>query len=151
MQAIIRFSDRMTFLATSHMQAAMHFSERVGELERNHTDVKDEIRYCATASIFTVVAALEAYANELYFQPETSFPKLDSSVIRSEWEALKWCGPIKKFQSALSLWGRERLTESVRPSQDIALLVKLRNALVHFSPAWESKKDKEHLALSNAL
>jgi hypothetical protein len=136
------------------MEAAIRFSSRVAELERNHSGPENEalIRDNATACIFTVVAALEAHANELYFQPETTFPKHDNSAIKGEWKRhIKKMSTLQKFQCALSLWGREPLIEGGRPFQDVDLLIDLRNALVHFTPAWESKKSEQHTNLSDRL
>jgi hypothetical protein len=133
------------------MEAAIRFSSRVAELELNHSGPQDEalIRDNATACIFAVVAALEAYANELYFQPETSFPRHNSSEIDKEWKCLRWNPAIDKFQRALSLWGRVWLAEGVRPTQDIALLVELRNALLHFIPKWESRSHQQRTLSAN--
>lgn len=41
-----------------------------------------------------------------------------------------------KLQMALLLAGRPRFDRGTAPFQDIPLLVQLRNALVHFKPAW---------------
>jgi hypothetical protein len=64
------------------------------------------------ACIFVVVAALEAYVNELYFQPETSFRQQNSRAIKEQWKKdIKKKPALGKFQYALSLWGRDPLTE----------------------------------------
>jgi hypothetical protein len=150
---IISFRDSLTILAELHLPAAVRFSRKVGELERNYAGTEDErfeIQDCATACIFADVAALEAYSNELFFQPPTTFPNHSIAEIQDRWKRIQWLPIIDKFQCALSLWQRPQLDEGKYPTQDVALVIKLRNALVHFIPEWESKAD-DHRTLSANL
>jgi hypothetical protein len=150
---IISGHDSLTILAEAHLPAAVRFSLKVGELERTYAGTEDdrfEIQDCAAACIFADVAALEAYANELFFQPQTTFPHHPIAEIRDRWKCIQRSPIIDKFQCALSLWQRPRLDEGKYPTQDVALVIKLRNALVHFIPEWETKAD-EHRTLSANL
>jgi hypothetical protein len=89
-------------------------------------------------------------ANELFFQPQTTFPNHPITEIQDRWKGIQRSPIIDKFQCALSLWQRPRLDEGKYPTQDVALVIKLRNALVHFIPEWESKAD-DHRTLSANL
>jgi hypothetical protein len=71
---IIAHSDSLFLHAEGHLFAAVRFSDMVAAEE---TEGKDQrlIRDYATACVFAAVAALESYANELFFQPQTTFPE----------------------------------------------------------------------------
>jgi hypothetical protein len=57
---------------------------------------------------------------------------------------------LDKFDFALLLLRKPILVRGVRPSQDIKVLVDLRDALIHFKPEWEHEA-VTHKKLSKAL
>jgi hypothetical protein len=56
---------------------------------------------------------------------------------------------LEKFQLALALAGKDLFDRGKRPYQEVALLVRLRNALVHYVPEWVTYVSPETEALEN--
>jgi len=141
--------------AVQHMLAAALFSRRVGELERTHAGAPfgpfwEEILHCATASVMTSTASLEAYTNELFFERATVFPGYRSELLDRLWETFEQKSVLEKFEFALLLRGCPPLDRGVRPYQDMAALIALRNALMHFKPEWDDEATR-HAKISRHL
>jgi hypothetical protein len=51
---------------------------------------------------------------------------------------------LKKYQTALKYAGVSQFHKGRRPFQDVNLLVRLRNVLVHYTPASLASKDAQH-------
>lgn len=143
------------YLSISHLLAAALFSRTVGEIERRNAGQKfgeffDELRANATATVLTVVAALEAYANELFVEHQKYFPEVELKVMEKLWELYEMKRPLEKFEFALILRNGSELDKSASPYQDVDTLIKLRNALTHYKPEW-SEEAVEHLRVSKLL
>jgi hypothetical protein len=148
---IVSGSDRIILFAEAHMLAAVRFSRMVGEAERSGApDVGMQILDCATACIFASVAALEAYANEFFSMMRDVFPGYSARLLEKLWETFEMKPLLDKFQFALLLKGCPEFETGARPYQDVAVLIDLRNALVHFKPEWESEA-VQHQKLSAKL
>jgi hypothetical protein len=131
--------------AVPHLFSAAHFSRRVGELERVNQGAVygpffDEILANATASIFTAVASLEAYANELFIDRSDHFPQLSREVADRFWELYERKEILRKFELAALLLNRTLPQAGESPVQDVKTLISLRNALTHFKPEWEDER-----------
>jgi hypothetical protein len=142
-------------LAVQHMLAAARFSRDVGELERDHENQPfgefwESIFHSAIACVLTTVASLEAYANELFSDRITVFPKYSHELLHNLWDTYERKPMLDKFDFALLLLRKPKLVRGVRPYQDIKILVDLRDALIHFKPEWEHEA-VEHKKLSKAL
>ena len=146
---ILAHSDSLFLHAEGHLFAAVRFSEMVAAEE---TEGKDQrlIRDYATACVFAAVAALESYANELFFQPQTTFPEHSAKLLAEIWELSERKPIIDKFNLALRIKNQPTFDEKQSPAKNVVLLIDLRNALVHFKPAWNSEA-AQHRRLSDKL
>jgi hypothetical protein len=109
-----------------------------------------EIQANATAAVMMAVAALEAYANELFVDHARVFPKVRIELMAKLWELYEQKPPLEKFDFALFLLEAAPLDRGAAPYQDVAALIKLRNGLTHFKPEW-SDEQSDHARISNAL
>jgi len=143
-------------LSITHFLSAASFSRNVGSLEfenagKEFGDFFEEIQSFSIAAIFCLVAALEAYANELFvLYKESVFPDLRDDVVAKLWELFEKKPLIDKYELALFLAKKPTLLKGARPLQDIEALIKLRNGLVHYRPEW-SDEQVEHRKISIAL
>ena len=148
-------ADTRVNLSVPHLLSAGSFSRRVGELEAEHSgktfgEFWNDIFASATATVFASTAALESYANELFIDHEKVFPELKPQIMAKLWELYEQKPPLEKFEFALVLKSRASLDRGAKPYQDVAALVRLRNALIHFKPEWFSQQE-EHAKLSATL
>lgn len=146
------------YLASEHLWTALHNARRCRELEtglagKRHID--REHRSCASTSILTAVAFLEALVNETYadaadprhlshrvkaLAPEV---RVQMAQLRHETSPLDDLQIPKMFGlyvKALDFAGAKPFDRGAQPYQDAALLVRLRNALIHFEPSWHNNE-----------
>lgn len=145
------------YLSTGHLKNAAHFARLTGEIEQ-HTKFtwgtfKPHEAY-AMGAVLSSVAFLEAAVNELYADAaDDSHP---SEIVRSIGEGYAMEMPkdvrgllaglwgterfrmgartLEKYEIALRIAGAAGFDRGTQPYQDVALLIKLRNALIHFEP-----------------
>jgi hypothetical protein len=142
-------------LSVQHMLGAARFSRSVGEIERKHAGAEfgefwEEIFHISSACIFASVAALEAYANELFFDRAKVFPGYSSPLLDRLWETFEQRSITEKFEFALLLRNRQTMNRGARPYQDVAALIDLRNGLMHFKAEWENEAER-HEQISRRL
>lgn len=142
-------------LSVTHILSAAMFSRAVGAIETANAekafgDFWEDIQANATATILTSVAALESYANELFVDHAEVFPELRFDIMAKRWELYEQKPILKKYDFALLLRQGNAFDRGASPYQDIAALIMLRNALVHYKPEW-SNEQVEHAKVSNAL
>ncbi len=145
-----------TNLSILHLHSACLFSRQVQELEEQNAGKEfgtfswEDIFARASASVLLTVAALESYVNELYADRETNFPRVGTDLLIKLWETYEAKPVLEKVDLALLLREAGPLKRGVRPTQEIALLVRLRNALIHFKPEWFGER-RAHAELSDQL
>lgn len=142
-------------LAVQHMLAAAHFSREVDRLEQENAGKPfgafwENILHHATACVLMAVASLESYANELFSDRVKVFQGFSESLLHELWKTYEQKPIIEKFEFALLLLGKPKLSRGARPFQDVKVLIDLRNALTHFKPEWENEAD-EHEKISAKL
>lgn len=142
-------------MAVTHLLSAASLCRRVGELERANADKEfgefwNDIFANATGTVFTTIAALEAYANELFIDHATVFPDLPVEEVEKLWKDYEKKPVLEKFESAFSLKNLPPMSRGTNPYQDVVVLVHLRNGLVHFKSEWFGAQ-KEHAKLSAKL
>lgn len=145
------------YLSIGHLKNAAHFARLTGEIER-YTEfswgIFDPHEAYAMGAVLSSVAFLEAAVNELYSDAaDDSHP---SEIMRSIGEGYAMKMPKDVRGLLAGLWGTERFRIGARtlekyeialrtagaagfdtgaqPYQDVALLIQLRNALIHFEP-----------------
>jgi hypothetical protein len=146
-----------------HFRAARYFAEKSHEIEQeidrdtNDETVKSVHRSYVTGAVISVVAGLESSINELYLEAcdnnRNTLVGLNENAIAmlaEWWENIESCPILLKYQTALLLTSKEKFDRGARPYQDIDGLVRLRNALVHYKPEWDSEL-QVHEDLRNRL
>ncbi len=141
-----------TYFSIQHIQSAALFVRNAYAIEKNYDGVfSDELffqhRAYVTASILFSVFFLEAAINELFADTVESnseiAKKLNPTTIQLMAEMWKLEVPrtanykiLQKYQIALVLAQKQIFDPGAPPYQDVNLLVKLRNDLVHYEPEW---------------
>lgn len=145
-----------------HLLSAALFARSSYDLETNlKTSITEEIttehRAYVTSSVLTAVAALEAGINEFYLesldQGSSIQNILDNSItatLQELWPTVEEMPILKKYQIALITTKKNRFEKGEQPFQDAESLIKLRNALVHFRPEWDTDL-QEHKKLEDRL
>jgi hypothetical protein len=139
-----------------HIQAAALFARRSSQLEKEHrgqnvvtSEVFTEHRACVTGAILSAVSFLEAEINEIFAdaaddQREHIYQLGNVIFLLGRLWALgvprTASYPIlDKYQIALTLADRQEFDRGAVPFQDVRLLVRLRNALVHYEPEYTAR------------
>jgi len=137
--AMLGVGDTRVNLSVPHLLSAAFFSRRLGELESENAGKQfgafwDEIFAQSSAVVFAAVAALEAYANEMFIDHSEVFPELRDEVMAKLWELYEQKPPLEKYEFALLLKQSTQLDKGSSPYQDVAALIRLRNALTGSAP-----------------
>ena len=146
-------------MSWQHLGAAALFARDATTVERTPLTTRLEgeqfvrHRACVTGAILSATAFLEAVINELFADLSDAHVAhlhlLDSEV--QELMAEMWqrgvprtasYSVVEKFEIALTLARRELLARSERLHADVVSLSRLRNALIHYEPTWESSADR---------
>ena len=144
-----------TNLSSLYLISACSFARQVKRLEvenegREFAEFWDEVFGYASATILTTVAALESYINEFFADVYDNFTLIDKNTLSKTVKAHQMKNALEKFNLALELKQLDRLNGRDPVFWNVQLLVKLRNALVHFKPELGSEQ-REHAKLSNEL
>lgn len=146
---------RYSFTA-QYLCASAIFARRCLDIERANPDNPDgptqtEHRGLVTASIMQCAAAVEAESAELTMHGPGSH--LGSG--RMDTKARAFLAPLAQFideQDALTRYkvilhvlNKPPLAEGEQPWQDMAILVKLRNELIHYKSKWGKQMDRQKL------
>jgi hypothetical protein len=139
-----------------HIQAAALFARRSSKLEKEHggnnvvsSKVFSEHRAYVTGAILSAVSFLEAEINEIFAdagedQREHIY-QLGNVIflLRRMWSLgvpkTASYSILDKYQIALALADKQEFDKGAAPYQDVRLLIKLRNALVHYEPEYTAR------------
>jgi hypothetical protein len=150
-EADVRYCFTTQFLCASAI-----FARRCAEIERAHPDNPDEAlrtehRGLVTAAIMQCAAAVEAESAELTIHGPGNHLGSD----RMDRKAHDFLSPLADFiddQDALTRYkvilhilNKPPLAEGERPWQDMALLVRLRNELIHYKSKWGKEMEGQKL------
>jgi len=140
-----------SYLSSHHLWAARHFLRLASEIEATHSGRSTfniAHRSYVTSSILCSVAFLEAAVNELFqdaYDGHDGYTKhLEKHVLKSLGGLWQLSGEnqnrspwsiLEKYQAALLCGGAEMLSSAEQTYQNAALLIRLRNSLVHYKPA----------------
>jgi hypothetical protein len=150
------------YFSTNVLWTALHMSRVVGELERADGRVPRfdmAHRSYAASSVTASATFLDAAVRELFQHADDGHGLRDDgylaplrpaaiTTMAKVWRATnggKNLDPLEKWQSLLECCGRDRLDRGAAPAQDAALLVRLRNTLVHFKPENVAADEEHHL------
>lgn len=151
--AMLRVRSQLTW---QHLSAAAKFSVKVGEIEANNPILElgppwDEAFSYAAPCVISAAAGVEAYANQIFADRLTRFSKFPADILDDMWaEWIEKKPALEKLQMALRMQGVAELPRGATPYQSVAAVIALRNALVHFKPAW-SDNPAEHKSITAAL
>jgi hypothetical protein len=157
---------KRTDFSISHILAAAYFARLSWQVEKTYDgkwsdNLFHEHRAYVTGCVLSAISFLEAKANELFADtvdnPEAvkELNQGAKDLMSDMWKlgvprTGRYSIP-EKFQIALVMARKELFDRSRRPYQDVALLVRLRNALVHYEPKWVTcvSPDIEALTVQN--
>jgi hypothetical protein len=163
-----------TYLSIGHLKNASYFSRLTGEVEQHSKFIWGTIKpheAYAMGAVLSSVAFLEATINEVYADaaddsdPSEILRRIGTgyamkmpgnlrNLLASLWNTEKFrrtARTLEKFQTAIKLAGREEFELGSAPYQDVALLIRLRNALLHFEPESHYEGDDEPKELERKL
>jgi hypothetical protein len=144
------------YMANQHLWNARREAWLCGQREemlvnRNVRNIDRTHRSHAITAVLSAVAFLEAIVNEVWqdaadsepgeLTPYTQgIPDTAIATMRELWngkqDSERMLSLLSKFQVALVCAGHDRMDKGTEPYQSAAVLVDLRNALVHFKPRW---------------
>lgn len=151
--ATAEFDIRYSFTA-QYLGASALFARRCADIERTHPDNIDEttrIEHCGlvTAVIMQCAAAVEAESAELTMHGPGNHLGSD----RMDRNAHAFLAPLAeiiddqealtRFKLILHLLDKPPMPEGEQPWQDMAVLVRLRNELIHYKSKWGKEMDRQ--------
>ena len=144
-----------TNLASHHLFAACRFSAKVKEIEnanlgKEFSGFWEEILHNSLGVATLSVAALESYANEMYFEGAVLKSSMNASAAEEMASIIDRETILKKYALALSITTGKKLDLGISVTQNVKALIEVRNAIIHFKPEWFGEKDK-HEKLSTTL
>jgi len=134
-----------------HIKAAAFFASRSAQLEREHghnaaasSEILTQHRAYVTGCLFSVASFLEAQINEIFTDAaddrrEYIYNLGDRIYLFAEMWKLgiprtASYSIVEKYEIALALAEKEPLDRGTVVYQDVKLLIRLRNALIHYEP-----------------
>jgi hypothetical protein len=146
-----------------HMLSAAHFARQSAIIEKNYKDeITDELRAehraYITGAIIVSVASLEATITEVFISAidnDNLFKDFDPTIskVLSEfwtWDVVERSSILEKYRCVLAVANKEAFDHGNPPYQEVNDLIKLRNALVHYKPEWDTDL-KNHKGIENRL
>lgn len=142
-------------LALHHLLAACRGCAAIGAIESSHEGEEygpfwDEILHNALSVSTLSVAAVETYANQLFCDGILENAGMRSAAAEEIAALTDREQILSKYSLALSVAKGIRLDRGATQVQNMDVLIKLRNAVVHFRPEWFDAQDK-HDKLSKRL
>ncbi len=141
-------------MAVWHLQSAAKFSRECGLIQqasagKPYQDSFGNLRRLTCASILMSVAAMESNINEYLEDSNLLFPSLHGDATQQIRELLDRASIDDKYKRLLAFKGK-KFDNSGNPYADAMLLIRTRNALVHFRPEWDYQQGT-HGKLSKEL
>ena len=144
-----------TNLALHHLFAACRFAAQIGRIEHDNVgepfgEFWEEIFQYSLGVVTLSVASLESYANEHMVDGGLSNGSLPSKATESIASLIDREPILRKFNFLLEVRTGRSLDFGTNVVQCADLLVKLRNAVIHFRPEWDDEAIS-HAKLSSRL
>lgn len=138
-----------TFFSLQHAKSAAYFARQAADTENqlNPDLISSELHTALSAQVtgclFSSVAFLEATINELFADAKDSKGAANNlsvqtqKVIAAVWSSeTDQKSTLCKYQLFLEAAGAPALDKSRQPYSEVALLIKLRNNLIHYNASW---------------
>ena len=143
-------------LSRHHIISAHNFAESAAEIEledpgETPTDEKWRYRAYVTAAVLSSAGFLEASINELYLElqkvtnSEDSHLRHELALLVSAWPQIVTSPVLQKYQIALSVTDADPYNEDVTPFAEAECLVRLKSALLSYSPDWDDARGRHHV------
>ena len=155
-------------LSTQYLFSAWSFTKHAKSIEDKYTSEEDlktfflDHRSSVLGCIIITVTFLEAYINEFFSDISANmlfdYPNISKEC--AEKLSLLWehgiprtakYSILEKYEFALGKLSGKEFNKGISPYQDVKMLIKLRNSLIHFESEWVyndpnkfGKKDLEH-------
>lgn len=144
-----------TNLALHHLFAACRFTARILQLERENKgkpfgEFWDEILHNALGVLTLSTAALETFANELYFEGNGLKDTFNNKTAEILGDLIDRQPVLSKYELILAARTSNSLSYGTPVVQNVQLLIELRNQVIHFRPEWDGE-DGKHAKLSKRL
>ncbi|WP_114717186.1 hypothetical protein [Vibrio cholerae] len=128
--------EHTDYLSHSHFESAFFFAEMANKIECASSKDKYFQRVAHDSfvmnAIISSVCALEAHINEFSHLTLAELP--NSTLAKFDVTSFEKQSIIDKYSIILDLLKKEPFDKSIEPYQSVDLLIKLRNALVHYKP-----------------
>ena len=141
-----------TYFSIQHLESAALFARNAYDIEKNYNgifsvELFSQHRAYVTGSILSSAFFLEAAINELFadtVEPNSEIAKkIDPTTFQMLGKMWNLGVPrtagftiLQKYEIALSVAQKQVFDCGKAPYQDVGLLVRLRNSLVHYEPEW---------------
>ena len=143
-----RYSFTAQFLCSSAI-----FARRCAAIERADPDeeTRTEHRGLVTAAIMQCTAAIEAESAELtihgpgYHLGSDGIDRRGRDFLVPLAELIDRQEVMERYTTILHLLGKRPLSKGNKPSQHMAILVKVRNELVHYKSQWGEDMERRDL------
>ncbi len=134
-------------LAMLHFLAACRFAGRACIVEKDNIGQPlgafwDEIFQNCLGLVSSTAAAIECHANELLFENAALSPPLNGATLSVLADALDRETALKKFSAILAVKSGQKLDKGNAAVQNIAALISLRNAVLHYRPEWFEQQNR---------
>jgi hypothetical protein len=138
--------------AWQHLKAATIFRDHLIKLESDNIGQPFgsffvEIRSYGSACIMSAAASLEVLINELFIAHNSPLRNQLPDFDQDFWgeNGIEMKRPLEKYQLALKMLDKPLFTKQEAPYRDALTLIRLRNALVHYKPTWDSERKRDVL------
>lgn len=152
-----------TNLSNHHLRSAAFLARQSAKYEtrKKVTEVlKTKHRAYVTGAITLAIASLEAAINELFREAVDRNKKMFNksslkdvlNLLAKLWEIAeeRRFAILYKYQLVLTVAEKDIFNEGKPPYQDVASAIQLRNALVHYTPEWDTDQ-KAHKRIESRL
>lgn len=148
---------RKEHLSNRLLATARYMAELAGKHERTNDTADEkffnELFSYVSSSIFSSVCSAESFINEIItdiLEGETSsiehIEKTKYNILNDYWVKRNMFDSIlDKYETTLLILNNKKLIKEKNPYQDMNLLNKLRNELVHYKPKWQYINNEENL------
>lgn len=127
--------------AVQHLLGAARLAREIHDIECEHAGQPlslffDDVIGASCGAVMLSVASIESFANEVFSERLRHFPASPEALVKLLWAEYERKSVIDKFELAVRLRSGGELDRGARPVQSLDVLVRLRNAIVHFKPEW---------------
>ena len=131
--------------ANTHMANAHRFALLVHQEESENAGQPfgpfiEGITANVIATVMSAVASLEAFLNEVRFDPDGHFSNQTPELVKASLALVERRSILERLGFLAVLNGRPKPDLGCIPGQHIVALIGLRNALVHFHPEWPDEQ-----------